>query len=279
MKTQILCVFAVVTLTIVPRFAWAQDHGHLNVGAVGTNQNDQLIFDNGAIFVTSSDYVKTLDYASTGTYSGHYAGNITFTALAATTNHLGPVSNAPALGSWIFAQLVSVDGPPGGVFSFWNIGSTSPTISLLSGTTGTNVWQLSENDGSPGSDPYGHFHGRRFTATKPGIYTVGFRAFDLSANGVGGGPIHSPSSVMKVYFQAGVQMKDIKPEAAQTQVTFGARAGWVWQVEAVDSPFGETNWQSIGSPIIGDDYFRQVQDHRAITGQRYYRVSGTIYIP
>ena len=130
---------------------------------MGTNQDAQLIF---AALQNDSDYVKTLTPSTSGTYAGYYNGNITLTALAATPAHLGPVSNAPALGSWIFAQLVYVDGPPGGAFAFWDTGATNPTISLLTGTTGTNTWLLSENGGLPGTDPYGHIHGRRFTANQ-----------------------------------------------------------------------------------------------------------------
>ncbi|MEI9864818.1 MAG: hypothetical protein WDN00_09745 [Limisphaerales bacterium] len=70
----------------------AQDHGHLNIGAVGTDQNDPLTFDNGSDFVTDSDYVFTLVYTNGGTYSNYYQGNITMTALAATTAHSGPDS-------------------------------------------------------------------------------------------------------------------------------------------------------------------------------------------
>src|SRR6185436_1462697 len=50
---------------ILTTSALAQDHGHLNVGAVSTNQDSQLIFDNGADFATDANYVKTLDYATT----------------------------------------------------------------------------------------------------------------------------------------------------------------------------------------------------------------------
>jgi hypothetical protein len=113
--------------------------------------------------------------------------------LAATAGYEGPVPGAPALGALIFAQIVSVEGPVGGAFAFWDTGATSPTISVPVGSANTNLHRISENDGSPGSDPYGHIHGQQLTATRPGLYTVAFRAFDLSTNGAGGGPIHLPS--------------------------------------------------------------------------------------
>lgn len=273
MKKLFVSLFAIFNLV-----ALAQDHGHLNVGTVGTNQNDQLAFEHAEIFATSSNYVKTLTYATAGTYAGYYQGNITLTAVAATEAHLGPFTNSPALGAHLFAQLVSVDGPAGGAFAFWDTGATSPTFSLAGGTTGTNTWQLSQNDGSPVTDPYGHFHGRRFTATKPGIYIVGFRGWDYSTNGVNGGPIHTPSEILKVYFQAGDQIRLIEAYTNKVHITFGARAGFTWQLQdatEVDSP----KWQDIGDLIAGDDYFHEVTEEFLGGSNRVYRVKGTSVVP
>ncbi|MGC3956618.1 MAG: hypothetical protein QM813_01175 [Verrucomicrobiota bacterium] len=213
----------------------AQDHGHFNIGAISTAQNDPLIFANRDIFDTTTNYVKTLTFTNGGPYAGYYQGNITLTGLAATEAHAGPDDFAAALGTQIHAQLVAVAGPAGGAFAFWETGATSPTISLACGTTGTNTWRVSENDGSAGSDPYGHIHGRRFTATKPGIYTVSFRAFDFSTNGISGGPIHTPSDVVQVYFQAGVNIKSIALNADQTDITFSAPAGKAWVLDTSDN--------------------------------------------
>lgn len=249
----------------------AQDHGHLNVGAAGTSQNDPLLFDNGADFATESAYVFTLTYTNSGTYQGYFQGNITLTVLAATPAHGGPVPNAPAPGSWIFAQLAAVDGPAGGAFGFWDAGATNPTLSLASGTTGTNTWVLSQNNGVAGTDPYGHIHGRRFTATKPGIYTVSFRALDFSTNGAGGGAIHAPSDILKIYFQAGINIQSLRPDASGVHVVFGARLGADWVLQAASS-LSSTNWQDVGSPVTGNDYFNEVLDETSMAGQRFYRV-------
>jgi hypothetical protein len=267
-----------VSLSVILNLvAFAQDHGHLNVGAVGTNQNDQLAFEHAEIFATSSDYVKTLTFTSAGTYAGYYQGNITLTAIAATEAHLGPFTNSPALGSFLFAQLVSVDGPVGGAFAFWDTGATSPSFSLDCGTTGTNTWQLTQSDGSPGTDPYGHFHGRRFTATKPGVYIVGFRAWDYSTNGLNGGPIHTPSDILNIYFQAGDHFRSIWTQTNKVQVTFGARAGFTWQLQS--TPLDPVKWEDISNPITGDDYFHNVTDEFHGGSNRMYRVQGTSIIP
>ncbi|HEX5218382.1 MAG TPA: hypothetical protein VFZ59_02345 [Verrucomicrobiae bacterium] len=270
MKSSIVSLFA-----IIPLVACAQDHGHISIGSAGVNQNDPLIFENRDSFDTTANYVKTLTFATAGAYAGYFQGNITITGLAATPERSGPEPNAAALGSRLFVQLVSVEGPEGGTFAFWESGATSPTISLASGNSGTNTWRVSENDGSPGSDPYGHIHGRRFTATRPGIYTVSFCAFDFSTNGLGGGPIHSPSSVMKVYFQAGVNLKSVEPGATGTRVVFSAPVGQDWVVEASSSPDAGAIWTEVGAPIAGDDYFHEVIDNEVVPGPRFYRARGT----
>lgn len=264
-------ILPMIGSVLFANLAIAQDHGHLNVGATGTTQDAPLIFDNGGDFATSTEYVKTLTLATNGTYAGFYQGNISLTALAATPDFGGLVPNAPALGSWIFVQLVSVEGPAGGSFAFWDSGATTPTIDLMTGTTGTNSWRLSESDGAPGTDPYGHIHGRRFTATIPGIYTVGFRAIDLSTNGTGGGPIHKPSDVLMVYFQAGVNIKKIEPDVDHIHIQFSAPVGNAWTVEASDSMAPDAAWTEIAAPIAGDDRFHEVTDEHSVETQRFYR--------
>jgi hypothetical protein len=254
-----------------PICAYPADHGHLNAGAIGTQQNDKLIFENASDFVSSSGYVKTLTYTNASTYAGYYHGNLTMTALAQTPAHAGPVPNAPALGSFIQVQLVSVEGPALGEFGFWEAGATAPTFSLLSGLTGTNMWRVTESDGSSGSDPYGHVHGRRLTATKPGIYKVGFKLFDTSTNGAGQGPIHAPSDVITIYFQAGVNLQFVETDANRTHVRFSAPAGYDWQLESSSSLDEHARWLPLGNPVAGDDYFHEFKDDHPAQGQQFYR--------
>ncbi len=250
----------------------ALGHGHLYIGATGTNPGDALTFDNAADFGTNSGFVFTLNHTDEGTYAGYYAGNLTFAVLAATAENGSSSPFHPALGSMIYAQLVSVEGPANGEFAFWDSGAAEPTIRLASGSTGTHLWKLSQNDGSPGTDPFGHIHGRQFTATRPGIYMVTFRAFDLSTNGIDGAPIHTPSEPVQIYFQAGVNVQSVVPESEGVRVRFGAPLGNNWQVEATDDLSSPANWIDVGDPIAGDDVFAEVLDSNPSSTNRFYRI-------
>ncbi|HAB17623.1 MAG TPA: PEP-CTERM sorting domain-containing protein [Verrucomicrobiota bacterium] len=189
-------------------------HGHLNAGALGTNQGDALMFVNGADFAASSGYVKVLNPALTGPYAGYFEGGITPTAvhsLSGTDGNGIPYvanPNGAALGSFLEMAIVSVEGPAGGGFQFWEDEAEVPTLSYSVGystTAPTDLIVLSDASsgaGTPGGDPYGHLHGRRFSTSTEGSYTVGFQLFDTSANGVGGGPLQSPSDILYIRFDA-----------------------------------------------------------------------------
>jgi hypothetical protein len=249
-------------------------HGHLNAGAAGTNQNERVIWANGADFIASSWYVKTLNYTNGGRFAGYYEGGITPTALPATLEHGGPDPDAAAFGSYLQFRMSCLEGPEGGAFGFWETGATSPSISLAPGQASTNLWRLSESDGSPGADPFGHIHGRRFTATKAGIYKVSFTAVDTSTNGTGGGAIHTPSEELPIWFQAGVSIQSVQPDlqASQVRVRFGAATGFNWSVQYASDL---TNaWESM-SPVTGNDTFID-WIHQIPPGQRgFYRLLGT----
>ncbi|MBI1177793.1 hypothetical protein GC207_10185 [bacterium] len=186
----------------VPLVGRAQ-HSHLNVGATGQNQGDPLIFANGGDFNTTSGFTLALTYTNAATYAGYYQGGLTLTALPDTAANAGPDPQASALGSYVQFSIIKATGPIGGRFGFWETGATAPSLSLLAGDHSDQLFPLSQGDGSPESDPFGHIHGRRFTATKPGVYTAWFKAFDTSSNGANGGPIHSPSDPLTLRIVAG----------------------------------------------------------------------------
>lgn len=112
-------------LFALPLASQAQ-HGHLNAGAVGHNQGDQLIWANGTDFIASSGYVKTLTFTNDGRFAGYHEGGITPTALPATANTGGPDPQASAPGSLLQFAIVKATGPIGGSFGFWEHDATSP---------------------------------------------------------------------------------------------------------------------------------------------------------
>jgi len=216
MKNSKIKVFSLslltLGLTLAAPVAWAQ---HVNAGALSTNQGGQLYFQNAQGFVSSSGFVVTniavtLYYSNSGTWGGLMnRSSPSFTSLAQTTNNgATPSPFAPAFGSFQQLRLESaLSGPAGGTFSFWEDGSLTPTHSLMVGqsVSSGNLIPLSDaalGAGQVGADPFGHLHGRRYTADLPGVYEVGFRILDTSVNGLGGGPIQSQSDLYLFTFTA-----------------------------------------------------------------------------
>lgn len=271
MKKHIhLMAIAIAASTIT---AHAQDHGHLNAGAESQTAGSKLIFANGQDFATNSLYVKTLTFTNGATYAGYFQGNTTLMVLPATPDFAGPDPLAPALGAYVFAQLVSLEGPAGGEFSFWDTGATSPTFSIKSGETGTNLWRLTEADGSLGTDPYGHIHGRRWTLNKPGLYVLGLRLFDLSSNGADAGPIHTPSEILYTYVQAGVNLISVSLTAnEQPRIRYVVPLGTNWQLEASDSLNPGVVWTPVGDAVTGSDVIREALDETPVAQRRFYRL-------
>lgn len=237
-------------------------HIHVNAGASNTTQNARLYFVNGATYDTNSRYDVYLSFTNGGTFANlHQGAGVSFTALASTLDNGGPAFGHAAEGAVIELEFVSIQGPAGGVFGVrtQEVGNPSnylPAFSLPVGTTnGTNRLRLSESDGSPGADPYGHIHGRTYTATKAGLYTLGCRLLDVSNNGSGGGPIHTPSAMYYFYFQAGPTISSWRKYSNAVAVTFGTTAGKTYYVES-STNLSVTNWTTWAGSFTGDNRLR-----------------------
>jgi len=251
---------------------------HVFAGALGTNQNDKLNFSNGSLFdATQTTFSFPQVLRTNGLNTGYYRGDVlTFSALAATVPNGGPIPGHAAFGAQIAAQVVSVAGPPGGSFAFWEGDGESDlgtiTFSVPVGTTnGSNYLLISENGGEPGTDPYGHIHGRQFTTSMPGTYIVGFRLIDVSANGTGGGPIHSPSEVLPVRFQAGLRIEGIQPLTNRVTVSFRSPPGISNLLEATTA-LASSNWLPAAAPLRGNNTLQTFTDTNAPFGNRFYRL-------
>lgn len=252
-------------------------HAHVNAGALNTDQGAQLYFVNGPDYDTDSKYDFYLSFTNSGSFSNLYqGGGVTFAALASTSDNGGPAFGHAADGAFLQLRFVSLSGPPEGGFGVWmqdvgNPSSSHPLFMMPVGASeGTNLLNLSENDGSPGSDPYGHIHGRSFTATKPGLYTLGCRIVDTSTNGTGGGSIHTPSALYYFYFQAGLTISSWEKTADSCSVTFGTTVGKSYFVESTPS-LSATNWTTFAGPITGDNHL-QIATTNAPAPAQFFRI-------
>nr|AGW45557.1 host specificity protein [uncultured bacterium Lac161] len=260
----------------------AQDHGHLYISAQSQQGGAQLYFDNGGIFDLASGYVKTLLFNTNAAsrYVSRYDGNITITPRSTNTLRgadYGP--NAAAPGSVIYCQITRVDGPLGGAFEFWENTGSEPALSIPVGNGPTNLVKFSQSTGAPGDDPWGHIHGRRFTATAPGIYRVTFRAFELSTNGPAGGPIHAPSEPITIAFQADFAITSIARTNNLATVKFGTAVTHDFTVQASTNLLSSNSWVNISAKLRGNDYFQTVQDPNATGAAKFYRVLVEPFVP
>jgi len=258
-------------------WCWGAAHQHLNAGAYGSEVGAALYFVNGDRFAAASGYVVSLEKAVEGPHTGLYRGSITLTSLAATLDYGGPAFGHAAIGARIEVGVETLDGPAGGKFGFWEEEGgeegTRLTFEEPVGTVaGTNRFRLSENDGSEGSDPYGHVHGRVFTATTPGLYTVGLRLVETSGNGAGGTPLQGPSELYRLQFQAGVTVARVLRVAGnELEIVFGAPAGDRYQLESSLRLGPGAEWKSVGDPVTGDDHLQSVRVPVA-EGAAYFRL-------
>jgi hypothetical protein len=163
---------------------WAQAHDHVEVGQSSQNPS-QLGLDGPsyqlALLVPQDEPFSGYAPNFPG---GYFADELTFTT---EVNALDPAD-----GSDTVIELVSVTGPAGAFFSFWESGATTPTWSRHSG------WNQTESDRPSFAvilEGETHAHGRIFTADRPGDYQIIFRARDKNN-------LFSPSADFTMTFHA-----------------------------------------------------------------------------
>ena len=141
-----------------------QAHQHIEVGRISAVSTQLALSGPGyqvATYIPRAEFFSAYLPNFPGAY---HAVELTFTTEA---NALPPADGAnPRI------EVVSVIGPAGGSFAFWEIGATAPTVSLPVGWGGTGASFPVIFQGDT------HAHGRCFTMDKPGTYTVTFRAVD-----------------------------------------------------------------------------------------------------
>ncbi|HLH52508.1 MAG TPA: hypothetical protein VKY92_02740 [Verrucomicrobiae bacterium] len=250
-------------------------HDHLAAGATSNTNGATLVFQNDGDFGGDTGFVFNLTQGTTNdAYLGYYyTGDLVFVALAATPDYGGPEPGAAALGTFVQVKLLSIEGPTGAQFGFWEtsqdgVDSTNLTWTLpVPFRGGTNLIHVSEGDGSPGSDPYGHLHGRIYSFTKPGLYKITWQLVDTSTNGPSGGPVDLPSAPFYLYFQADVTTGSVSVQTNNANITFAAPSnlpdsgvGPATNYQLLSSPSVGPSavWQPAGSFILGDDHLHTV---------------------
>lgn len=214
--------------------------------------------------------------------------SFSFTALSDGQTESGAINPAHT-GSDIWMEITAVTGPAGGNFGFWETGRTAegdtPTMSFPANQpTGSFAfpvseplpWLLPEEQ-----DPYGHIHGRAWTADKPGDYVVSCRLVDRSATGPGGGPWHAPSQTHVFHYQAG---PDFQPSVtlagsgcvltwpSQMGIWEPYQSGVVFQIFRGTNP-ASGNWTPIGSVTGTTAATATFTDSGPPAGKAFYRLS------
>ncbi len=236
-------------------------HDHVNAGALGSAAGGALSFINGDRYAAESGYVVPMTPTTTGPRAGRYSGLISFTALAATSDFGGPAFGHAVLGAHLAALVESLEGPATGRFGFWEASDGEEGDALTweraPGAQDAAVeFILSETAGEAGDDPYGHILGRVFTATAPGMYILSVRVVYRSTSGPGAGPWHSPSEPLRVAFQAGITIADIRHESGQISIRYAALEGITYQLERAVALSETTAWEPVGDVVPGSNRMR-----------------------
>ena len=221
----LLIILPAIAVGMLPSVA----HDHFAAGILDTNLNGQPDAGEPLQFVGPSGNNKTfhllarpVGFRPLQRCGGYYMlderprtlfPNDAFSIIALSDGQYDLESPGHAhTGSLICFEIVSVSGPPGAKFGFWDQGVSSysdiPTVSLTTNeATGNPRFMVSEGIDDAADDPFGHIHGRSWTADKPGDYAVGLRLVDLSTTGPGGGPWHPPSQIYIYHFTAGPEFR------------------------------------------------------------------------
>jgi hypothetical protein len=157
-------------------------------------------------------------------------------------------------------EIVSVTGPAGGSFAFWEAGATSPTWSRPTGWSGNGeVFPVVLGDDN-------HVHGRAFTMDRPGAYTVTFRVVDVSG-------AFGPSANMTITFNAlQPPQLSIKSPGQEVDLSFSSRTNLNYDLQVcTDLPLGF--WTNVFIQAIeGDGGRKEMTIPRSGQTKAFYRL-------
>jgi len=252
-------------------------------GAVSTNADSQLRFVNATNFLDASGFVQMTPYSRIasryGTNFTYGTTNLVFTALSVKTNS----DISAAFGSYLACEVVSVAGPAGATFSFWEQGAGWPTYNFpVGGTYDTNknrflLSNCENGAGRPDGDPFGNIRGRRFTVDKAGEYFVTFKLYDISKNHpTQVAAIHAPSDPLTVKFATKVDMDITQIKVTNNVATLTFKQGFLTNmVVEFSTNLVSGNWTVVAGPFtnvptLTTNVFTNSESMPAI----YYRLRG-----
>jgi hypothetical protein len=228
----------------------------VDCGAVSTNAGAKLKFVNGSTYAASSGYVQPLTYqrisSRFGTNIVYCSTNLSFQALSAKTNP----ATAAAFGSYLACQVMSVSGPAGGVFSFWEQGAgwstyDFPVNEIYSSDKKITLGNCETGAGRPDGDPFGNIRGRRFVVNKPGDYFVTFKLVDTSANHptLAKTPIQAPSDTLTIKFSTKIDLGIMQFGNTNGVATLVYKPGFLTNLFVESSTNSTGPWTPIAGPF------------------------------
>jgi hypothetical protein len=299
-------IFCLVILTLCGRLL-AQNQQQLIFGATTNLPGATLVFETASNYITDSGFCfptvsgsvqdPNLNFdPSVFPYSGYYYNCVqVFNALPATADNGGPVNGAAALGTVIQMRLLSVAGPAGASFAFWEGNSdgtfgTNLTWSVPVPSSGdTNLIAITQAANTSTNDPYGLIQNRVFGFTKPGRYKLTWELVDTSTNGPGGKPMDTNSAPFALYYQADCTISGITSQSGVTQLTFDApyygsyqpdnsqSSQLIYEIQQTAQLGTNTIWSTVLNPqngylkIKGDDYLH-TNTVPTVGATRFYRL-------
>jgi hypothetical protein len=246
-------------------------------GAMGETNGAPLCFLNQAQFTTNSESVVILHYTNSGPSAQYYQSAIPMLVVPASVGNGGPVAGHAAVGSRVEVQFVFLSGPPQGRLSVWDSGEAQPRFSLAAGVhDATNRFTASEGNGTAIADPFGFIQGRSFGVNQPGLYCLSFRLVDTSTNGLGGGPIHTPSAVYSIHLQGGLTIHGLTKEETSATAHFFGECGKSFYLERSSNLGPSALWQTVAGPVLGTNRFQTLTVESVTGSQSFFRLRSSL---